>query len=132
MRFFRNMSPLPAEQSSRANNRRKGRVRADTLQTNLGPAKDLSETGIRIAVDRSCKLQAGDRIMLQMRGPSHELASVGKVAWRRKVGWFKAEVGLEFLDNSETFRRALRELSASCMDLRTISHDCEDLARAAG
>jgi len=125
------MSPLPPEQPSRPNHRRKGRVRADTLMTNLGPARDLSETGIRIAVEAGCKLEAGDRIMLQMRGPSHELASVGKVAWRRKVGWFKSEIGLEFLDTSETFRRALREMSAACMDLRTFAADSEDLVRAA-
>ncbi len=125
MRFYKNMDPLPMAKPAAPNKRRKGRIRADMLQTNIGAAVDLSETGVRIQSPRDIGLEPGTAVLLTLKVPSREISCPAKVCWKRKVGWFKTEMGLEFLDRSETFTRSLRELSSMCMDLRTISADAE-------
>lgn len=139
MRLFRNPVDVtkmgetaPAAAPGPVNKRQKGRIRAEMLQTSLGQAIDLSESGVKLERKGSFKLAPGATILISLNTPQRNLTCPARVAWVRKVGWFRSQVGLQFLDESETFRRSLRELCAACMDMRTFSADSEDLARRAG
>lgn len=134
MRAFRNqvdVTRLGPTESHKPDARRKGRVKAEMLESSLGQAVDLSETGIRLERRGSFKLTVGSTLLVALKGPQRSLTCPARVAWVRKVGWFKSQMGLQFLDDSETFRRSLRELSMSCMDMRTLSADSEELSREA-
>ncbi|MGD9688870.1 MAG: PilZ domain-containing protein [Phycisphaerales bacterium] len=125
------MTKLGEADSSGSNKRKKGRVRAELLSTSLGRAVDLSETGARLERRGAYDLEPGATVLIALSSPQRQLSCPARVIWVRKTGWFTWQIGLEFLDQSETFRRSLRELSMACMDMRTLSADSEELAREA-
>ncbi len=127
MRVNRNMPGLPTRpEDVRADNRRRGRVRADLLKTNLGPAVEFSELGIRIRASRFASLTVGAETMLILEGPTGCLATLATVRWTKPDGLFKQLVGLEFLDKGSAFKARLRELAPLCMDLRVYTTDGSD------
>lgn len=99
--------------------RRKGRIQAGVIQTDLGEVVDLSESGVRIKRRGAAELTAGATLMLTLRGPAQTVTCPCRVVWTRKSGWFHTELGLEFLDLSETFARSLRQLSMASIAMQS-------------
>ena len=132
MKFFRNNSPLAIPQARAEENRRRGRVRADLLETDLGTVLDFSETGLRIQTSMFTRLVPGTERDLMLRSPDGELRCGVEICWARRVRLHQL-VGVRFIDGSPEFKARFRALCMSCMDTRTFSAPMDDGdARQAG
>ncbi|MGQ0628466.1 MAG: PilZ domain-containing protein [Phycisphaerales bacterium] len=112
---------IRGDSASAGDKRRRGRVRADALLTDFGPAVEFSETGIRLRVSRFSRLHRGMETPLLLSCPEGALECRARVCWLRPDGLLHRLAGLQFLDDSPLFKLRLRALAASCMDVRTIS-----------
>ncbi len=82
-------------------------MRTEEVRTSLGPAMDLSISGVRIR----CGLfgpRPGKSLLFTIHGPEEDFAVCGRVAWSRRAGLLTREIGVEFGALSE---EALRQLS---------------------
>jgi hypothetical protein len=107
--------------SNHADPRRPGRVRAVLLNTNLGPALDLSDSGVRVEMTgRNAPLRADDRVSLVLDAPEARVPVPARVAWIRSTARGRTFVGLQFLDSSDAFKARVRGIACACMDMRLI------------
>lgn len=99
------------QQSGDSNNRKAGRVRCQYVTCSLGEVRDLSATGLRVLCKRNPGIAAGQVICFRLSTlEGAELPIMAHVAWVRKAGWFKRELGMKFLDVSAELRLALLQL----------------------
>ncbi|MFN0010039.1 MAG: PilZ domain-containing protein [Phycisphaerales bacterium] len=120
MRPIRNMSPLPlANGHSGPNKRTKGRLRCELLTCELGAILDVSASGMRIDCGKLCPVQVGQTLPLTLRAASQSLAAIARVAWVRRSGHDTQQAGVEFVETSPAFAQALRELTLTCMEMRS-------------
>ncbi len=93
------------------NNRKAGRVRCQYVSCSLGEVRDLSSTGLRVLCKRNPSIAAGQAICFKLNTlEGAELPVTVEVAWARKAGWLKHELGMRFLDVSPELRMALLQL----------------------
>lgn len=93
------------------NHRKAGRVRCQYITCSLGEVRDLSSTGVRVLCKKNPGIAAGQAICFRMYTlEGKELPVTVEVAWVKKVGWFKRELGMKFLDVSPELRLALLQL----------------------
>ncbi|QOJ00773.1 MAG: PilZ domain-containing protein [Phycisphaeraceae bacterium] len=104
---------LPTEGSG-DNARRHGRVRCDELVCNLGQVLDLSASGARIKLSLS-PLTVGGEVICEIEAPDRRVAIAAKVIWCRRVGFFRHEAGLTFLDVPAHARAGLLGIVRSMM-----------------
>ena len=97
----------PKEARSRA----AGRVRCQMTFCDLGEVVDLSAKGARVRSRRRLRLEAGQPISLTIDGLDGPIEVRGKVAWARRAGFFKHEVGVEFDELGTGVSRALAALA---------------------
>jgi hypothetical protein len=86
-----------------------GRLPQELLSCDLGPVLDLSAGGMRILATRP---QAG-AFDVRLRGADVSLTLRVKVAWARRLGFRRHEVGLSFLDVDESVAQLLSRISAT-------------------
>lgn len=97
--------------SGSPNNRKAGRVRCQYVTCSLGEVRDLSATGLRVLCKKNPGIAAGQVICFRLNTlEGAELPIMAHVAWARKAGWFKHELGMKFLDVSAELRLALLQL----------------------
>ena len=95
--------------------RRFGRLPLETLESNLGTILDLSAGGMRVMCRRIPKLMTQVQIDgFPMPQPLH-----AKVTWARRVGLFRHEVGLQFVDVTPQLASVLAKV-AGCNRLRRV------------
>ena len=93
------------------NNRKAGRVRCQQITCSLGEVRDLSATGLRVLCKRNEGISAGQVVCFRLYTlEGAELQVMVHVAWVRKAGWRKHEMGMKFLDVSPELRLALLQL----------------------
>lgn len=97
---------LQSEEGTRRNH---GRLPQETLACNLGEVLDLSAGGMRVL----CRRVPSGETVVQICGWDKKLALRAKVAWSRRVGFFKHEAGIMFLDLTETQARELNAIAAN-------------------
>jgi len=125
MKFFRNNSPLAFPTARVDENRRRGRVRSDLLETDLGTVLDFSETGLRLRASIFSRLIPGTTRDLALRSPDGEILCPVEICWARRERLHQL-VGVRFLDSSPEFKVRFRALCISCMDTRTLSAPIDD------
>jgi hypothetical protein len=97
--------------SGNPNNRKAGRVRCQYVTCSLGEVRDLSSTGLRVLCKKNPGIAAGQAICFKLNTlDGAELPVTAEVAWARKAGWLKHELGMRFLDVSPELRLALLQL----------------------
>jgi hypothetical protein len=67
-------------------------------------------------------------VLQSLEGPVNVAATV---AWIRKVGWGKHQLGVRFVDPDPTLRRAICELARSVASNEVIRPDIESFRRNA-
>ncbi len=85
-----------------------GRLPQEQLICNLGPVLDLSPGGMRILCTRP-HLGTMD---VRLRGGDFSLKIHTKVAWSRRLGFRRHEIGLTFLDVDEELGAMLSRISS--------------------
>ncbi|MEE8238119.1 MAG: PilZ domain-containing protein [Gammaproteobacteria bacterium] len=85
-----------------------GRLPQEQLICSLGPVLDLSPGGMRVLCTRP-RLGTTD---IDIRGGDYSLKLRTKVAWSRRLGFRRHEIGLTFLDVDEELATVLSRISS--------------------
>jgi hypothetical protein len=93
---------------SRDGRRIPGRLPQEQLVCDLGPVLDLSAGGMRVLCTRPLlgKMDVG------LRGSDFGVKLCTKVAWSRRLGFRRHEIGLTFLDVDEKVATMLSRISS--------------------
>ena len=93
---------------SREGRRIPGRLPQEQLVSSLGPVLDLSAGGMRVLTTRPL-LGMRD---IGLRGGDFSVKLSTKVAWSRRLGFRRHEIGLTFLDVDEELASMLSRISS--------------------
>jgi PilZ domain len=104
----KDLAAQQGDQSSDMIPRRFGRLRQETLACNLGTVLDLSLGGMRV----SCR-KVPNGLMHTIDIDDHPLPEPlrGRIIWKRRTGWFKHEIGIEFEALTPEQSKALADVS---------------------
>ena len=91
-----------------ADRRKAGRFKGSRLGCNLGKVMDLSGGGMRIR----CATRLSSQMPVQLSTAKRRLTVQAKVAWVRRIGFRKYEVGLEFRDLTPETQQDLSTFAA--------------------
>ncbi len=97
------------------NARRSGRVRCQWTHCSLGALEAISATGMRVISRRKLAAEKGSRIAAIVEGLDGEFDISGRIVWKKKLGWFKWEMGIEFDEVTPEARKGLALLARSAL-----------------
>jgi hypothetical protein len=110
MRFMpANLGGDNAKKKSSASKRRFGRLPQDTLVSNLGTVLDISAGGMRVL----CRKVPRGRLEVKLLENELPGRLTGEVAWSRRVGLFKYEVGVRFDNMSPEIAQRLTAIAGA-------------------
>ncbi len=84
-----------------------GRLPQDTLYCDLGPVLDLSSGGMRVLATKPY----GGMISVSVHGENLDVKVRGRVAWTRRHGFRRHEIGLTFQDVDEEVAKILGRMA---------------------
>jgi hypothetical protein len=102
-------------QMSVTNARRHGRVRVETVMSSMGPLLDVSASGCRVCCKNRPNFEIGDTVVVEIHGVDGPFQIDVRIAWIRKIGWFKHEAGLEFQNTTAAARAHLANLARTAL-----------------
>ena len=85
-----------------------GRVAQELLVSDLGPVLDLSAGGMRILSTRPPNRSQLD---VRLKGPDSSLRVRAKVAWCRRLGFRRHEIGMTFVELDDSASAILNRIS---------------------
>ena len=129
MGVAKELPPIPTVFEG-SNARRAGRVRMEMVSSTLGDVLDLSATGMRIRCARKPDCSAGSELDVELEGLDGSFQVHAKVAWVKRTGLRKHEVGLEFVDPDTEVRKQLAGLARTAPMNETF-HRALDFRRSA-
>jgi hypothetical protein len=89
--------------------RQHGRLPQDTLKSNLGDVLNLSAGGMRVI----CKDTPPTRIHVSLEGHKLPGPLLAELAWTKKRGMFKHEVGYKFVNISQAVADHLTRIAGT-------------------
>lgn len=98
------------EERTKAERRRSGRIKSESVWCNLGMVEDISAGGVRIRSRRS--LEGEQRLELAVA--EHHVELRARVAWVAQEGRKKHCIGLEFIDVTDEQARMIRAIAFTC------------------
>jgi hypothetical protein len=117
-----NSFELPPQLTSTPKNaRRAGRVRCQWTHCNLGEVLDISSTGMRVLCKRRPAADVGSVLAAVIDGLDGPVDVAGKVIWKKKVGFFRWQIGVEFGDLLPASRKGLALLARASLANDTIA-----------
>ncbi|QYU66288.1 PilZ domain-containing protein [Leptolyngbya sp. 15MV] len=94
-----------------SNARRHGRVRCVLVESSLGTLVDISASGCRVRLRHRSAVEVGQQVPLKIQGVDGPFEVEIRLAWIRRVGWFRYEAGLEFVNLTGVLRQHLANLA---------------------
>jgi hypothetical protein len=116
-------------QGDPSSKRRFGRVVCQEIRCSLGVVENLSAGGMRIRTS-SRTPEPGSTFTLCLNSLDGELLVPCRVSWKRRVGFFKHVVGVQFVNLPEDAQRAITNLARSVVYNETVLPDIEKARRA--
>lgn len=89
--------------------RTSGRLPQESLECNLGPVLDLSTGGMRVL----CKRPHEGTLEVCLQASQYSMNLSGQVAWSKRLGFRRHEIGIQFVDLDEDTTHVLSRISAS-------------------
>lgn len=86
-----------------------GRLPQDSLDCDLGPVLDLSSGGMRVL----CKRPQQGSLEVSLRASQYSMTLFGQVAWSKRLGFRRHEIGIQFVDVDDDTAHVLSRISAS-------------------
>ena len=111
------------------NRRRNGRVVLQEVQCSLGEVLDLSTTGMRVQTKLKHDLKVGQTFGMVLQSLDGPVNVAATVAWIRKVGWGKHQLGVRFVDPDPALRKAIGALARSVASNEVVRPDIEHFRR---
>lgn len=112
-----------------SNRRRNGRLLLQEIHCSLGLVLDLSSSGMRVQTDVKPDLKEGQAFGMVLQGLSGPVNVAATVAWIRKTGWRKFQLGIHFTDPQPDLRKAIAELARSVASNEVVRPDIEHYRR---
>jgi hypothetical protein len=113
---------LPPQLTKNDKNARKcGRVRCQLTHCDLGEILDLSVTGMRVACRKKPAADVGATLSVIIDGHEDKFDVTGKLVWKKKVGWFKWIIGVEFEELMPGAKKGLTLLARASINNDTIA-----------
>jgi hypothetical protein len=112
------------------NARRGGRVRVEMVSSSLGDVLDVSSTGMRVRCKGGASCQKGDELVVRLEALTRPVDIKARVAWVRRTGFRRRELGLEFCEVPAEVRRELAQLARTA-PLNTTLNQTAELRRSA-
>lgn len=84
-----------------------GRVPLDTLYCELGPVIDLSTGGMRVLSTKPCKSE----VRVHLHGDDVDVKLRARVAWTRRHGFRRHEIGLTFINVDDDLSKILHRMA---------------------
>ena len=103
------------------NNRRHGRVKCQHVACTLGTVIDLSASGLRVRGPGIPRVKAGDCFTMTIQTLDGPMLAPVEVAWARRIGWRKHEIGITFREVGPALCRALTALARASANNEVIS-----------
>lgn len=114
------------------NRRRNGRVLLQEVACSLGEVLDLSTSGMRLQTKLKVDLKVGQTFGMVLHALDGPVNVAATVAWIRKVGWGKHQLGVQFFDPDPALRRAISELARSVASNEVVRPDIEHFRKNTG
>lgn len=102
-----------AMSADKPDNRSRGRMRCNNVETSLGPVLDFSATGMRILSKREIIQENDQPLMVRIDSAFDPIAVPVQVRWSRKLGWRRWETGLQFVELTEEAKAVLADIARS-------------------
>jgi DnaJ-domain-containing protein 1 len=83
----------------------------ETASCEIGELLDLSPLGMRLSVPVRSAPKPGSVLAFRLRAPEGVVAVSGRVAWLKRVGLTRREIGVEFVQLSSPLKAALHALA---------------------
>jgi len=96
--------------------RNAARLRQEGVESTLGTVVDLSLTGMRV-IARGIPSEAVD---VRISTPEEQVFLRVEVAWSKRIGFRRREVGLRFLDVTDDQKAILQRIAYTCRDRRLL------------
>ncbi len=92
------MSPPPPQPTDPGHDQRRqyGRVGLDSVKSSLGRVLDLSAGGMRVGCHRAATTDTA--VSFTLHADDDSIALQGTIAWVRKLGFMRFEMGVQFTD----------------------------------
>lgn len=103
------------------NHRRHGRVKCQHVGCTLGTVLDLSASGLRIRGSGQPRVVTGDTFTMTIQTLEGPMLAPVKVAWTRRLGWRKQEIGVTFMEVGPALSRALASLARASANNEVIT-----------
>lgn len=123
-----NKSGSEQSKQSAANLRKWGRVRCQSITCSLGPVLDLSAKGMRVITRHM--ISTGTMMVVTIDTLDGSLMLPCFCPWRKRIGLFKYEIGLCFVDLKPHAMEALNRIARSSAHNETIRPEIEAFRRA--
>jgi hypothetical protein len=91
--------------------RRAKRRNVETASCETGDLLDLSPLGMRLSVPTRSAPRPGSVLVFRLKAPEGVVAVSGRVAWRKRAGLMRCQIGVEFVQLSPTLTVALHSLA---------------------
>jgi hypothetical protein len=124
MGVARELPPIPTVFGG-SNCRRAGRVRIEEVGCTLGEVLDLSATGLRLRCARRPEKHAGDELDVELDGVDGAFIVRVRVAWVRRIGLRRHEMGLEFISPDARTCEALAALARTAPMNESFHHPAD-------
>jgi len=97
--------------------RRHGRLEQEAVRCSLGHVVELSASGMKIR----CRKVRRDVVDVHIWGLGSELTVKGRIVWSKRIGFFKHEAGVQFLDMTPELVRKVTTMGMTNRDRRAIA-----------
>lgn len=105
--------PGCAATGDQPNRRQYGRVKCEIVRCSVGTVVDASAGGLRIMIQERLPIKPGMHMELDLQARGNPIRVDVEVAWVKRKGLFKREIGVHFLEVSPELRKALCEIAHS-------------------
>jgi len=111
-----------------AQRRRHGRVRCQDLHCTFGPVLDVSASGMRVTTALKPP-KIGEMVATTLHSLDGPVELGCTVAWVRRAGLLRHELGLEFVDLPAFVRLALTRVARGCSQNEEVMPSVRELRR---
>ncbi len=111
----------PQLTATQKNARRAGRVRCQWTLCNLGDVLDVSSTGMRVNCRRKPAAPVGSKVAAVIEGHDGPFDVSGKLVWKKKSGFFRWMIGVEFDELTPAAKKGLSLLARASLSNDTIA-----------
>lgn len=104
--------------------RKNGRIRCQWTHCNLGDVLDIGAGGMRVRCRRRLIAPVNGQLSVIVEGLDGQFAVSARIAWKRRVGLFGWEIGLQLIEVSNGSRTKLAQMARAAIINGSFDEQC--------